>query len=203
MHASAKRLLKGAGGRLIITLRTALEELTDYGVVLCGHSLGGGVAALLATTIVEPNNSLYGTSFVTASYSPSCPLTVDDDTSIKAKPAQSYDLPTGRPIHVYTYGPQAVISPFLRLTSRGLMISVVNGFNIISFLSLGILHDMRIASLFFKFDISGAKPHFRSHLHKRLRQSIIQNGRPMTPSHKRRLWRRRICMGVKDAPYAT
>ncbi|KAJ5123031.1 hypothetical protein N7448_009128 [Penicillium atrosanguineum] len=173
MHASAKRLLEGGGGRVMITLRAALEEFTDYGVVLCGHSLGGGVAALLATMIAEPNNSLHGTSFVTASYNPRRLLTVDSDTSIKAKPAQSYDLPTGRPIHVYAYGPPAVMSPFLRLATRGLITTVVNGSDIVPSLSLGILHDMHTASLSFKSDISGAKSHIRARLHERLRQSII------------------------------
>ncbi|KAJ5670629.1 uncharacterized protein N7477_005992 [Penicillium maclennaniae] len=173
MHASAKRLLEGGGGRVMITLRAALEEFNDYGVVLCGHSLGGGVAALLATMIAEPNNSLHGTSFVTASYSPHRLLTVDSDTSTKAEPAPSYDLPTGRPIHVYAYGPPAVMSPFLRLATRGLITTVVNGSDIVPSLSLGILHDMHTASLSFKSDISGAKSHIRSRLHDRLRQSII------------------------------
>ncbi|KAJ6113322.1 hypothetical protein N7523_006639 [Penicillium sp. IBT 18751x] len=173
MHASAKRLLEGGGGRVMITLRAALEEFTDYGVVLCGHSLGGGVAALLATMIAEPNNSLHGTSFVTASYSPRRLLTVDRDTSTNAEPAQSYDLPTGRPIHVYAYGPPAVMSPFLRLATRGLITTVVNGSDIVPSLSLGILHDMHTASLSFKSDIAGAKSHIRSRLHDRLRQSII------------------------------
>jgi Lipase (class 3). len=173
MHASAKRLLEGGGGRVMITLRAALEEFTNYGVVLCGHSLGGGVAALLATMIAEPNNSLHGTSFVTASYNPRGLLTADSDTSINAKPTQSYDLPTGRPIHVYAYGPPAVMSPFLRLATRGLITTVVNGSDIVPSLSLGILHDMHTASLSFKSDIQGAKSHIRSRLHDRLRQSII------------------------------
>ena len=178
MHASAKRLLEGGGGRVMITLRAALEEFQEYGVVLCGHSLGGGVAALLATMIAEPNNSLHGTSFVTASYNPPARprlLTVDSDTSLNATPpqSQSYDLPTGRPIHVYAYGPPAVMSPFLRLATRGLITTVVNGQDVVPSLSLGILHDMHTASLSFKADISGAKSHIRSRLHDRLRQSII------------------------------
>lgn len=178
MHASAKRLLEGGGGRVMITLRAALEEFTDYGVVLCGHSLGGGVAALLATMISEPNPTLAGTSFVTASYQPAPRprlLTGDSETSLNASasPSQAYTLPNGRPIHVYAYGPPAVMSPFLRRATRGLITTIVNGSDVVPSLSLGILHDMHSVSLSFKSDISGAKSHIRQRLHESLRQSII------------------------------
>lgn len=178
MHASAKRLLEGGGGRVMITLRAALEEFTDYGVVLCGHSLGGGVAALLATMISEPNSTLAGTSFVTASYQPAPRprlLTGDSETSLNASssPSQAYTLPNGRPIHVYAYGPPAVMSPFLRRATRGLITTIVNGSDVVPSLSLGILHDMHSVSLSFKSDISGAKSHIRQRLHESLRQSII------------------------------
>ncbi|KAJ5595481.1 uncharacterized protein N7459_001689 [Penicillium hispanicum] len=178
MHASAKRLLEGGGGRVMITLRAALEEFQDYGVVLCGHSLGGGVAALLATMIAEPSSSLTGTSFVTAPYQAAARprlLAVaghaSNDTSTPTPPA--YDLPAGRPIHVYAYGPPAVMSPFLRLATRGLITTVVNGQDVVPSLSLGILHDMHTVSLAFKTDVSGAKSHIRQRLHESLRQSII------------------------------
>jgi pimeloyl-ACP methyl ester carboxylesterase len=160
MHASAKRLLQGGGARVIITLRAALEEFTDYGIVLCGHSLGGGVAALLATMISEPNPSSSGTSFLTSSH-PSTPDAL----------CPSYTLPPNRPIHVYAYGPPAVMSPFLRLATRGLITTIVNGSDIVPSLSLGILHDMHTASVSFKDDT--AKSHIRQRLRDSLGQSII------------------------------
>lgn len=182
MHASAKRLLEGGGGRVMITLRAALEEFQDYGVVLCGHSLGGGVAALLATMISEPSSDPTGTSFVTASYQPRALrrlITADNETgldssaSTTANPPPAYDLPLGRPIHVYAYGPPAVMSPFLRLATRGLITTIVNGADVVPSLSLGILDDMHTAASLFKRDISGAKSHVRHRLHESLRQSII------------------------------
>lgn len=163
----------------MITLRAALEEFQDYGVVLCGHSLGGGVAALLATMIAEPNPTPIGTSFVTASSHPAARpplLTVDSDASQNATAtptAPAYDLPAGRPIHVYAYGPPAVMCPSLRLATRGLITTVVNGQDVVPSLSLGILHDMHAAALTFKSDVSGAKSHVRRRLHEALRQSII------------------------------
>ncbi|CAG8365194.1 unnamed protein product [Penicillium salamii] len=165
MHASAKRLLEGGGGRVMITLRAALEEFQDYGIVLCGHSLGGGVAALLATMISEPNPIQTGTSFITSSYRPR----LLPDTNSNTIP--TYTLPANRPIHVYAYGPPAVMSPFLRIATRGLITTIVNGSDIVPSLSLGILHDMHTASLSFKDDT--AKSHIRQRLRDSLRQSII------------------------------
>lgn len=178
MHASAKRLLEGGGGRVMITLRAALEEFQDYGIVLCGHSLGGGVAALLATMISEPNPSPTGTSFVTASYQPATRprLIAPNSNSNPSTPdprASTYTIPANRPIHVYAYGPPAVMSPFLRLATRGLITTIVNGSDIVPSLSLGILHDMHTASVSFKNDSTGAKSHIRQRLHDSLRQSII------------------------------
>jgi hypothetical protein len=176
MHASAKRLLEGGGGRVMITLRAALEEFEDYGVVLCGHSLGGGVAALLATMISEPNPSPLGTSFVTASYQPTPRpplLTASTNTPSSLPPTSPLPIPTGRPIHVYAYGPPAVMSPFLRLATRGLITTIVNGQDVVPSLSLGILHDMHTAASSFKDDASGAKSHIRTRLRESLRQSII------------------------------
>jgi hypothetical protein len=169
MHASAKRLLEGGGGRVMITLRAALEEFQDYGIVLCGHSLGGGVAALLATMISEPNPSQSGTSFITSSYRPSL---LQDPSKSTTTPQSSYTLPANRPIHVYAYGPPAVMSPFLRLATRGLITTIVNGSDIVPCLSLGILQDMHTASVSFR-DSSGAKSHIRQRLGDSLRQSII------------------------------
>lgn len=166
MHASAKRLLEGGGARVMTTLRAALEEHHDYGLVLCGHSLGGGVAALLATMVSEPNPLQTGTSFVTSSHQPSLSLSSPTEKS------HPYTLPANRPIHVYAYGPPAVMSPFLRLATRGLITTIVNGSDIVPCLSLGILHDMHSAALSFKDD-TGAQSHIRRRLRDSLRQSII------------------------------
>ena len=172
MHASAKRLLEGGGARVMITIRAALEEFVDYGVVLCGHSLGGGVAALLATMISEPGDRATGTSFVTASYQSATrhtlPTACPGDDS-----REEYFLPPGRPIHVYAYGPPSVMSPFLRRATRGLITTIVNGQDVVPSLSLGILHDMHSVAAAFKNDASGAKSHVRHRVWEGFRASII------------------------------
>lgn len=172
MHASARRLLEGRGGKVMATIRAALEEFPDYGVIFCGHSLGGGVAALLATMISEPNSDPSGPSFVTAStLSAARPLLLTANHEQKA--ARSFSLPSGRPIHVYAYGPPAVMSPFLRRATRGLITTVVNGKDIVPSLSLGTLHDFRAVALAFKNDTTGSKSQIRSRVWEGLRQSIL------------------------------
>ncbi|KAL5339621.1 hypothetical protein BJX70DRAFT_407969 [Aspergillus crustosus] len=171
MHASAKHLLMGGGRRVMITIRAALEEFPDYGVVLCGHSLGGGVAALLATMISEPTHEASLVSFTTASQ-PDRQLTLPSARSTDDTQSACY-LPSGRPIHVYAYGPPAAMSPFLRRATRGLVTTIVNGQDVVPSLSLGILHDMHTMSLAFKGDTSEAKTHVRSRVWENLRQSIV------------------------------
>ncbi|KAL4989415.1 hypothetical protein BDW68DRAFT_69822 [Aspergillus falconensis] len=171
MHASAKHLLMGGGRRVMITIRAALEEFPDYGVVLCGHSLGGGVAALLATMISEPTHETSLVSFTTASRSDKKFLLPNargtDD------PHAAYYLPPGRPIHVYAYGPPAAMSPFLRRATRGLVTTVVNGQDVVPCLSLGILHDLHTTALAFKGGISEARSNVRHRVWENLRQSIV------------------------------
>lgn len=175
MHASARHLLEGGGGRVMATIKAALEEFTDYGVIFCGHSLGGGVASLLATLISEPNTSDTGTSsFVTASNQPATgPLLLTADNTTPAAQPPSFLLPAGRPIHVYAYGPPAVMSPFLRRATRGLITTVVNGQDVVPTLSLGVLHDFHAVSVVFKSDTSGAKSHVRSRVWEGITQNIV------------------------------
>ena len=159
IHASARRLLSSRG---LVTIKAALEECPDYGLVLCGHSLGGGVTALLAILLSEPSPT--GSSFVTTNYSQSSPqLLLTASTSDRSTaPAPQLFLPPGRPIHVYAYGPPATLSPSLRLATRGLITTIVNGQDLVPHLSLGTLHDLQAVALAFKNDDSGAKGEVRN-----------------------------------------
>ncbi|KAH8907544.1 hypothetical protein BR93DRAFT_552383 [Coniochaeta sp. PMI_546] len=164
IHASARRLLYGGDGRVLLTLRQALEEFEDYGIVLTGHSLGGAVTALLGVMLSEPAST--GTTFVTASIvenqrllTPSSPQ--PDATDSSSQPPSLISLPPGRPIHVYAYGPPATMSTSLRRATRGLITSVVNGNDLVPYLSLGVLHDLQAIALAFKTDNSDAKSEVR------------------------------------------
>lgn len=162
IHASARRLLEGGGGRVMATITAALEEFPDYGLVMCGHSLGGGVTALLAIMISEPSPDLESTSFVTTSTPISPRLLLTSSETISGAPFNRYRLPPGRPIHVYAYGPPATLSPSLRLVTRGLITTIINGQDLVPYLSLGVLHDMQGVALAFKNDDSGAKGEVRA-----------------------------------------
>lgn len=167
MLASARRLLEGGGARVMATIKAALEEFTDYGVVFCGHSLGGGVAALLAILISRPNETdMAGPSFVTASTHSS-----GTNNNIQRQPGQ-FRLPSGRPIHVYAYGPPALLSPSLRLATRRLITTIVNGQDVVPTLSLGVLHDFHAISLSFKSDVADAKSYVKSRVWDSISRSI-------------------------------
>lgn len=160
IHASALRLLSGNGSRVLATLAAALEQFPDYGLVMCGHSLGGGVTALLAIMISEPGAA--NSSFVTSADYQHPQLLPGAKSNPSTEPQPHIRLPPGRPVHVYAYGPPATISPSLRLATRGLITTIVNGQDLVPQLSLGVLHDLQAVALAFKTDDSGAKSEFRS-----------------------------------------
>jgi pimeloyl-ACP methyl ester carboxylesterase len=161
IHASALRLLSGNGCRVLATLAAALEEFPDYGLVMCGHSLGGGVTALLAIMISEPGTA--NSSFVTAADYPRPKLLLtSSEAGLGTVATSPIRLPVGRPIHVYAYGPPATISPSLRLATRGLITTIINGQDLVPYLSLGVLHDLQAVALTFKNDNTGAKGEVRA-----------------------------------------
>ncbi|KAF8854331.1 hypothetical protein BDZ45DRAFT_805868 [Acephala macrosclerotiorum] len=164
IHASARRLLEGGGGRVMATIAAALEEFPEYGLVLCGHSLGGAVTALLATLISEPSSDPTSSAFFTSSEQASPqPLLTSSEQEKGAAPWRVH-LPPGRPVHVYAYGPPSTMSPSLRLATRGLITTIVNSQDLVPYLSLGVLHDLQAVALAFKTDDSGAKGEVRKRI---------------------------------------
>ncbi|KAI0376947.1 hypothetical protein F5Y04DRAFT_194109 [Hypomontagnella monticulosa] len=165
IHASARRLLFGGDGRVLATLKEALEEFSDYGLVLCGHSLGGAVTALLGAMLAEPAST--GAAFVTSS-EPHRKLLADGES----QQTSHICLPSGRPIHVYAYGPPATMSPSLQKATRGLITSTVHGNDLVPYLSLGVLHDFQALALAFKTDNSEAKAEVRRRIWEGLQSGL-------------------------------
>ncbi|KAJ4402816.1 hypothetical protein N0V85_005230 [Neurospora sp. IMI 360204] len=165
IHASAKRLLYGGDGRVLYTLKQALEEFPDYGLVLTGHSLGGGVTALLGVMLSEPAPGCNSTSFVTSA-DPHTHLLGDSllNGFAATQPPRHVCLPSGRPVHVYAYGPPSTMSASLCKATRGLITSIVNGNDMVPYLSLGVLHDFQAVALAFKTDNNEAKVEVRQRI---------------------------------------
>lgn len=117
------------------TLVDALTKYPSYGLVITGHSLGGGVAALLAILLATPS----------ATFMRDRPADHQDHSDISTPFVTSLasGLPPGRPIHCYAYGPPAVASLDLAKYAQGLISSVVHGTDIVPCLSLGCLRDLR------------------------------------------------------------
>ncbi|KAK3371981.1 hypothetical protein B0H63DRAFT_401836 [Podospora didyma] len=171
IHASAQRLLYGGDGRVLYTLKQALEQFPDYGLVLTGHSLGGAVTALLGVMLSEPAP---GTSFMTSA-DPHTRLLGDGRNHhplSTSSPPRHICLPSGRPIHVYAYGPPSTMSASLCAKTRGLITSIVNGNDLVPYLSLGVLHDFQAVALAFKTDNNEAKVEVRQRIWEALQTGI-------------------------------
>ncbi|KAJ8107248.1 hypothetical protein ONZ43_g6793 [Nemania bipapillata] len=166
IHASARRLLYGGDGRVLATIKAALEEYPDYGLVLCGHSLGGAVTALLGVMLAEP--SAGGVRFLTSAVEHSKLI---GQAGSSGTPTDIC-LPSGRPIHVYAYGPPATMSPSLQKATRGLITSTVHGNDMVPYLSLGVLHDFQALALAFKTDNNEAKAEVKRRVWAGLRSGL-------------------------------
>ncbi|KAI1788937.1 alpha/beta-hydrolase [Ganoderma leucocontextum] len=111
------RAMGGSGRPVHVAVRDALWKNKGYSLVLCGHSLGAGVAALLALMWATPETCL----------------------THKAS-----GLPVGRRVSSYCFAPPCVVSPRLsaKAAASGLIISFVYGHDIVSRLSLGSVRDL-------------------------------------------------------------
>lgn len=179
VHASARRILFGGDGKVLITLQEALREFDDYGLVLCGHSLGGGVTALLGLMLSEPNPT--GKGFVTAF---EAQYRLPSDAGSTSPPSLDMKLPAGRPIHVFAYGPPGVMSRSLCKITRGLITTIVHGSDIVPYLSLGLLHDLQAAAVAFKKDEHQAKVEIRQRMWSAFQHNIADKlyTSPASPS---------------------
>lgn len=189
VHASARRLLYGGDGRVLVTLKEALLEFPDYGLVLCGHSLGGGVTALLGVMLAEANP--HGAGFVTAPEAAFRKML----TSGTAQHSSIADtiLPAGRRIHVYAYGSPGVMSAKLRKITRGLITTVVHGDDLVPHLSLGILHDFQALALAFKDKENKTKATIRRRMWAAFQENLAEawnrgNGPRAVPGNDEDTW---------------
>ncbi|KAG8991416.1 hypothetical protein FRB90_001354 [Tulasnella sp. 427] len=115
MYALAQ--LMGAPGKPVQqVVANALAQNEGYELILCGHSLGAGVCAVLGLMWGDPETC----------------LTVE-----------SSGLPEGRPISVFCFAPPCVMSPSLSRTASTFITSFVWSHDIVSRLSLGGVRDIK------------------------------------------------------------
>ncbi|KAI0772559.1 alpha/beta-hydrolase [Trametes elegans] len=112
----------GAPGKPVhVAVRDALRKNKGYSLVLCGHSLGAGVAGLLALMWASPSTRLTH---------------------------RASGLPVNRQVTAYCFAPPCLVSPRLsaKAGASGLITSFVYGHDIVSRLSLGSVRDLTRAA---------------------------------------------------------
>ncbi|RKP11571.1 Alpha/Beta hydrolase protein [Piptocephalis cylindrospora] len=117
------RRLSDPQGEVVRTVRRALEAEPTYGLILTGHSLGAGVAALLA---VMWSQELSGT-------------TLSEGTGS----SDTVGLPTGRRIRCVGFGVPCVMDAELGERCASLITTIVHGDDVVPSLSLGIVRDFK------------------------------------------------------------
>ncbi|PWZ02674.1 hypothetical protein BCV70DRAFT_4330 [Testicularia cyperi] len=140
MLASTRRLCDEKS-TVMHTIRTALEDNPDYGLVITGHSLGGGVAALAAVELSCPSD-LFRQQVLRQMAERGAAI---KHPRIFSPFVTSLDsgLPPGRPIHAFAFGVPAVASPDLSRHCQGLVTSIIHGHDFIPTLSLGMVRDFK------------------------------------------------------------
>ncbi|KAL0949095.1 hypothetical protein HGRIS_009185 [Hohenbuehelia grisea] len=122
-HGGMLRMARAMGdiGKPVhLAVQTALHRNPDYELLLCGHSLGAGVAGILALMWADPETC----------------LTVP-----------SSGLPVGRQVSVYCFAPPCLTDAALSRLSRRLIVSFVYSHDVVSRLSLGSIRDLKNAAM--------------------------------------------------------
>ncbi|KAJ2461434.1 hypothetical protein GGI03_005030 [Coemansia sp. RSA 2337] len=115
-------LLADQSSEVFKEVAEALRLYPEYGLVVTGHSLGGGVASLLTLLWSQPLGEVQGSrQFVTT---------------------DKFGLVTQRPIRCFSFGSPCSINLALSHYCRGLVTSVANANDVISFLSIGTCVDI-------------------------------------------------------------
>ncbi|TPX62241.1 hypothetical protein CcCBS67573_g08846, partial [Chytriomyces confervae] len=133
LRCAALLYKKGSAVRDVV--RKALEENPTFGLVITGHSLGAGVAVLLALRWACPTSELG--IHPNSPYHPPTPFVTSGRGG----------FPRGRPIHCYAYGSPCVVSLDLSIYSKGLVSTIVNGDDIVPTLSVGLVRDMKAVTM--------------------------------------------------------
>ncbi|KAE9399150.1 hypothetical protein BT96DRAFT_1104199 [Gymnopus androsaceus JB14] len=122
VHGGMLRMARAMGdiGKPVqLAVHEALYRNPDYGLVICGHSLGAGVAAMLGLMWADPKTC----------------LTV-----------HASGLPINRKVSVYCFAPPALTDAALGKLAEKLIVSFVYSHDVVARLSLGSVRDLKNAA---------------------------------------------------------
>ncbi|KAF9973196.1 hypothetical protein BGZ73_003582 [Actinomortierella ambigua] len=109
----------------------ALQDRPDYGLLIIGHSLGAGIASVLALLWADPATGF--TPPVAAATS---------TTAGRTHPMAAMPLPPGRRVRCYAYGSPKVMCPRLSRRSTKIITSISYGDDVVGRLSLGSVRNI-------------------------------------------------------------
>ncbi|KAJ2777011.1 hypothetical protein H4R18_005377 [Coemansia javaensis] len=127
-------LLADPASEVFREVAEALRLYPEYGLVVTGHSLGGGVASLLTLLWSQPQ-------FGPAAAAGAMPASLAG-TARRFVTTDRFGLVAPRPIHCFSYGSPCSTNAALSQYCRGLVTSVVNTDDFVSFLSVGACVDI-------------------------------------------------------------
>ncbi|KAJ2450709.1 hypothetical protein EV183_004115 [Coemansia sp. RSA 2336] len=128
-------LLADTASEVFKEVAEALRLYPEYGLVITGHSLGGGVASLLTLMWSQPLFDHAGSAQLGV---PGCLA----GTTRRFATSEIFGLVTPRPIHCFSFGSPCSTNAPLSYYCRGLVTSVVNTDDFVSFLSIGACMDI-------------------------------------------------------------
>lgn len=128
------QMLANSSSEVFREVAEALRLYPEYGLVLTGHSLGGGVASLLTLLWSQP-------LFTEEQPIPPTPGSVKGSLR-QFVTVDKFGLVSKRPIHCFSFGSPCSTNETLSVYCRGLVTSVANANDLISLLSIGSCVDI-------------------------------------------------------------
>ncbi|KAJ2722424.1 hypothetical protein GGI07_003322 [Coemansia sp. Benny D115] len=139
-------MLADASSEVFREVAEALRLYPEYGLVLTGHSLGGGVASLLTLLWSQPlfDHNSSGAGGDVPGSTGGLPPTPGSTAGGARRFATTdkFGLVTPRPIHCFSYGSPCSTNAALSFYCRGLVTSVANTDDFVTFMSIGSFVDI-------------------------------------------------------------
>ncbi|KAJ1822886.1 hypothetical protein LPJ56_000497 [Coemansia sp. RSA 2599] len=133
-------MLSDTSSEVFKEVAEALRLYPEYGLVLTGHSLGGGVASLLTLLWSQPLFDHKDPAASTANLPPTPGSTVGSLRRFVT--TDKFGLVSSRPIHCFSFGSPCSTNAALSYYCRGLVTSVANTDDFVTYLSVGACVDI-------------------------------------------------------------